>query len=234
MSDDKTYVKHVKTGEVFEVIHGSPPLCRAVWDKNGEEHVFIDDMLTPYDPDADVRKRCEQVFRDATGHPSFIGRDGVDLRDVFTEMIRAAYADGLAASGRELRAIRDTVGDTEFALRQQLADMTRERDEAQRSKNQCVIELYQKLDKLDDLNRDLKQQLAEAQGTVDSVNRQLAKEDASRIHLEQQVTRLREALQLIANSVYTDAAPPELRAQNERVCCLAQQALRETGAGGQP
>ena len=97
MSDDKTYVKHVKTGEVFEVIHGSPPLCRAVWDKNGEEHVFIDDMLTPYDPDADVRKRCEQVFRDATGHPSFIGRDGVDLRDVFAEMIRAAYLDGQRA-----------------------------------------------------------------------------------------------------------------------------------------
>lgn len=44
--------------------------------------------------DADVRKRCEEVFRDATGHPSFIGRGGVDLRDVFTGMIRAAYTDG--------------------------------------------------------------------------------------------------------------------------------------------
>ena len=44
--------------------------------------------------DADVRKRCEQVFRDATGHPSFLGRGGVDLRDVFAGMIRAAYADG--------------------------------------------------------------------------------------------------------------------------------------------
>ena len=67
--------------------------------------------------EADVRKRCEAVFRDATGHPSFLGRDGVDLRDVFAGMIRDAHDDGLEASERELQAIRDT----EFALRQQVA-----------------------------------------------------------------------------------------------------------------
>ncbi len=76
--------------------------------------------------DAAVRKRCEQVFRDATGHPSFIGRGGVDLRDVFAEMIRAAYADGLAASARELQAIKATVGETEFALRQEVARLRAE------------------------------------------------------------------------------------------------------------
>lgn len=49
--------------------------------------------------EAAIRQRCEAVFRNATGHPSFLGRDGVDLRDVFAEMIRAAYADGLAVRG---------------------------------------------------------------------------------------------------------------------------------------
>lgn len=47
--------------------------------------------------EADVRQRCEEVFRNATGHPSFIGHNGVDLRDVFTEMICDAYADGQRA-----------------------------------------------------------------------------------------------------------------------------------------
>ncbi len=55
--------------------------------------------------DADVRKRCEQVFRDATGHPSFIGRGGVDLRDVFAGMICAAYADGQRDGMEQARKI---------------------------------------------------------------------------------------------------------------------------------
>ena len=68
-----------------------------------------------------MRQRCEEVFRNATGHPSFMGRGGEDLRDVFAGLICAAYAGRLAASEQELQAIRETVGDTEFALRQQVA-----------------------------------------------------------------------------------------------------------------
>lgn len=79
-------------------------------------------------------------------------------------------------------------------LKQQLADMTRKRDEALVIKNA---------------------QLAEAQGTVDAVNRQLAKEDANRIRLEQQVARLRECVEYYAQTA---------------IGARAVAALRETGA----
>lgn len=115
----------------------------------------------------EVEYWCNEV--DCSGILQFTAEALLNHDAAQREQLRALAAR-LAASERELEAIRDTVGDTGFSLRQQLAEA------------------------------------------------------------QQHVARLREALQLIANSVYTDAAPPELRAQNERVCCLAQQALRETGA----
>lgn len=191
--------------------------------------------------DADVRKRCEQVFRDATGHPSFLGRGGVDLRDVFAGMIRAAYADGLAASERELQAIRDTVGDTEFSLRQQLADMTRERDEYKRACSQAQDDRAEMCLQLADMTRErddwqksaqqfngtyeaLHQRVAETQRTTDQLRAEFRRIECINHDLEQQVTRLREALTGYAEC--TDGCTCGDGWGHE----TAQQALRETEA----
>lgn len=163
--------------------------------------------------EATIRKWCEQVFRDATGHPSFIGRDGADLRDVFASLIYAAYADGLAASERELQAIRDTVGDTEFSLRQQLADMTRERDDWQKSAQQ-----------FNGTYEALHQRVAETQRTTDQLRAEFRRIECINHDLEQQVTRLREALTGYAEC--TDGCTCGDGWGHE----TAQQALRETEA----
>lgn len=47
---EKTYVRHVKTGEVFE-LHLEFPDVSHVFDGNGERRVFKREMLTPYDPE---------------------------------------------------------------------------------------------------------------------------------------------------------------------------------------
>lgn len=93
---DKAYMKHVQTGEVFEMRLGTPPLCRAVWDKNGEEHVFIDDRLTPYDP--------EEAWEDVpSGHVgqgnnglfvAVVDAGGVSFSGVPSERTRTITRDG--------------------------------------------------------------------------------------------------------------------------------------------
>lgn len=100
--------------------------------------------------EATIRKWCEQVFRDATGHPSFIGRDGADLRDVFASLIYAAYADGLAASGRDdgQKSAQQFNGTYE-ALHQRVA-------EAQRTTDQLRAEYR----RIECINHDLEQQVA--------------------------------------------------------------------------
>lgn len=50
MSDQKTYVKHVKTGEVFEVKSVFHDVMDT-YDDHGEVRVFKREVLTPYDPE---------------------------------------------------------------------------------------------------------------------------------------------------------------------------------------
>lgn len=45
--ETKTYVKHVKTGEVFEVEYEGNKFL-TTWDDKGEKRVFKRDVLTPY------------------------------------------------------------------------------------------------------------------------------------------------------------------------------------------
>jgi hypothetical protein len=47
---EKAYVKHVKTGEVFEVDFRGDDYC-SMWDDKGEQRVFKREMLTPYEPE---------------------------------------------------------------------------------------------------------------------------------------------------------------------------------------
>lgn len=58
----KIYVKHIKTGEVFEVIgaNGLNADETYVEDKNHERRMFATSVLTPYDP--------EEAWEDAPGH----------------------------------------------------------------------------------------------------------------------------------------------------------------------
>lgn len=46
---DKTYVKHIKTGEVFEVAESYGTQNSAVYDDRGEGRLFKREVLVPYD-----------------------------------------------------------------------------------------------------------------------------------------------------------------------------------------
>lgn len=64
---EKTYVKHVKTGEVFEVKERFEKDSSTVWDEKGELRVFKDNMLTPYEPEEAWEDANEESVRQSSG-----------------------------------------------------------------------------------------------------------------------------------------------------------------------
>lgn len=57
--ETKTYVKHVKTGEVFEVEYEGNKFL-TTWDDKGEKRIFKTEMLAPYEP--------EEAWEDVPNH----------------------------------------------------------------------------------------------------------------------------------------------------------------------
>lgn len=93
--NDKTYVKHVKTGEVFE-LGSKGDSYHYVYDNDGEYRMFKNEMLTPYEPD-DAWEDCRlgsvrQIFEGLEAYV-LIG-NAYQWKPVPSEFARTITRDG--------------------------------------------------------------------------------------------------------------------------------------------
>lgn len=177
-----------------------------------------------------------EAFLQAVKHAIADPRTPDGVKATYEELL--AQNRALAARVQAVERERDVMSNSREALVDVVKELRQQLAEAQGAKNQCVIELYQKLDKLDDTYNTL---FAASHVQAD----ELARVTAQLTQADQQVARLRESSndlvefftqnhedvgEELYGRVNGKDLTPSAKRLNEMLTEM-QQALREKGAG---
>lgn len=214
--------------------------------RNVREGLAMDGMP----PSALTRHDYRECPMCTASRPRFCDKYYEQENEVLIEQVRSAISDQMTPGGvkatyeqllelceqqrltidqqaQEIERLRagQGISSAEMDLSKQLAAMTAERDVMSNSR-EALVEVV----------RELRQQLAEAQGTIAELRGKAVKDVSECVSLtnrltqaEQQVARMREALQVLYDE-QNDAPLENRRQQWQAAMTLASGALRETGA----